>query len=340
METLEFSLLNDHQRDFPLCARPYREIAANLGVDETRVLRALAALQARGVVSRVGATFAPGRIGAATLAALRVPPGRIAEVAAMVSGYPEVNHNYERDHAYNLWFVVTAPASPRVAEVVADIERRAHCGPALNLPMVQAFHVDLGFDLTRSHEPLPVRQPSRADPYTLAPEAAQVIAALQHGLAIATRPYAELAARVRSDESRVITTLATLARDRVISRLGVIVRHRAVGYLANAMTVWDVPESDLGRAGTRLAAAPGVALCYERRRALPGWPYNLYCMLYGTERGEVVRRTADLSAECGLARCRRELLFSGRCFGQRAARYVAEESHGRDRPAYRELAPG
>ena len=105
---LEFRLLNEFQRDFPLCPAPFAELAARLGVGERTVLTGLEKLRREGKISRVGAVFAPKRIGASTLAAMAVPAQQLEAVAAAVNRFPEVNHNYEREHRFNLWFVVTA----------------------------------------------------------------------------------------------------------------------------------------------------------------------------------------------------------------------------------------
>lgn len=146
MNSLDKRLLNEFQRDFPLSPTPYADIAARLNVTEAEVLDALRRLSASGAISRVGPVIRPHAIGASTLAAMRVPPERLDAVAALVSGYPEVNHNYEREHAYNLWFVLTAPSKQRLAEVLRDIERRTGLAP-INLPLVRDYHIDLGFEL-------------------------------------------------------------------------------------------------------------------------------------------------------------------------------------------------
>jgi DNA-binding Lrp family transcriptional regulator len=146
MNGLEKSLLNDFQRDFPLSETPFSDIATRLGVDEAEVLNGLRELQAQGAVSRVGPVFQTGRTGASSLVAMAVPPERLEEVAGLVSACPETNHNYEREHRFNLWFVLTASSPERLQQVLDDIEQGSGIEP-LVLPMVEAYHIDLGFSL-------------------------------------------------------------------------------------------------------------------------------------------------------------------------------------------------
>jgi len=143
---LERRLLNDFQDGLPLSERPYAAIAERLGSSEGEVLHALAGLQAEGFISRVGPVFRPNRVGASTLAAMAVPAERLEDVAQRVSAYAEVNHNYEREHAFNLWFVATAPDRARLWEVLSEIE--AHTGiPVMDLPMIEDYFINLGFPL-------------------------------------------------------------------------------------------------------------------------------------------------------------------------------------------------
>ncbi len=143
---LEQHLLNDFQRDMSLSATPYADMAKQLGVSEEDVLQSMQSLQDRGVVSRVGPVFRPNRIGVSTLAAMSVPADELECVARIVSAFPEVNHNYERDHHFNLWFVVVAADKQRLQAVLAEIEQECDL-PLLNLPMQEDYFIDLGFDL-------------------------------------------------------------------------------------------------------------------------------------------------------------------------------------------------
>ena len=143
---LEQLLLNDFQHGLPLSPTPYADLAEKLGVYETTVLESLRRLQTEGVISRVGAVFRSNRVGASTLAALAVPADKLESIAAIVSDFSEVNHNYERDHHFNLWFVVIATDEENLDTVLAEIE--LGCGyPLLNLPMQEDYFIDLGFDL-------------------------------------------------------------------------------------------------------------------------------------------------------------------------------------------------
>ena len=146
LTALEKCLLNEYQRGFPLCASPFAEIAEQQGVSEEDVIGTLQSLQQRGLVSRVGPVFAPQRAGASTLAALAVPDAELAQVADFVSRFEAVNHNYEREHHYNLWFVVTAADEAQVQQVLDCIEQQTGL-PLLNLPLERSFFIDLGFPL-------------------------------------------------------------------------------------------------------------------------------------------------------------------------------------------------
>jgi DNA-binding Lrp family transcriptional regulator len=330
-------LLNEFQRDFPLVPRPYHALALRLGVSAEELIAGLARLIAEGSVSRVGATFVPGRIGAATLAALSVPPLRLAQVAELVNAFPEVNHNYEREHHFNLWFVVTAQDEPHVNSAVRAIERTADCGRALALPMVEPYCLDLGFDVSGGsgaggHDGRGRNLPVQGASVALTPGDCVLVSALQDGLPLASAPYAELARRAGMAEAAVIATLRRWLDDGVINRLGVIVRHHELGYRANAMVVWDVPNVEVRAAGQRVAAAPFVTLCYRRLRQLPVWRYNLYAMIHGKDRKEVEAQIAALRVNCDLIHYPFAVLFSRQRFKQCGAHYVpaaaTAELHG------------
>ena len=143
---LERRFLNAWQQEFPLSPTPYADIADELGVTETEVLQMLDSLSRRNILSRIGPVFTPNRAGASTLVAMAVPPEQLEPVAALVNSYDEVNHNYERQHDFNLWFVLTAADRARIDTIIDELREKTGF-QILNLPLEQAYHIDLGFPL-------------------------------------------------------------------------------------------------------------------------------------------------------------------------------------------------
>ncbi len=146
MTLLHKQLLDRFQRGFPLTPTPYQDIANELDCSEQEVLDALAFLREAAVISRIGPVFNHARAGSSTLAAMAVPADELDYVAELVNGYKEVNHNYAREHYYNLWFVVTASDDLHLKRTLNEISDVAGY-PILNLPMEKAYHIDLGFKL-------------------------------------------------------------------------------------------------------------------------------------------------------------------------------------------------
>ena len=314
-DDIDRTLMNAFQRDFPLLARPFDALARGLDIDEAEVIARLVRLRECGVVSRVGGTCRPNTAGASTLAAVAAPDDRIEAVAALIGAEPGVNHSYLRENAFNIWFVATGPDRVHVDATLARIGRKAGL-KVLDLRLVRPFNVDLGFGLDG---PAQVPAPREAHPEVLVAGDRAILQGLSEGLDLVPRPYAALAESVGRDEDAVLRRIGVLLEAGLIGRLGVIVRHRALGWTANAMVVWEAPDAVIAEAGPRLAVQPGVTLCYQRRPAGLDWPYTLYCMIHARSRGEALATLEAAEATAGLGGLPREILFSQRCFKQRGA---------------------
>lgn len=138
--------LNRFQQQLPLSRRPYAEMALELGISENQLLDLLKQLKNRHIISRVGAVFKPNRVGVSTLAAMAVPEQQLEEIAEVINAYPAVNHNYEREHHFNLWFVVTAENQEQLKKTIDDMQKQTGI-IILSLPMEKDYHIDLGFPL-------------------------------------------------------------------------------------------------------------------------------------------------------------------------------------------------
>lgn len=319
-DPLDARLLDEFQRDFPLSNRPFAALGAVFGLGEAQVLARLTRLCAAGAIARIGATVRPNTAGASTLAAMAVSEARIEAVAALVGAEPGVNHSYLRENHWNLWFVATASNPAGLADSLRRIESATGL-PVLDLRLQQAFNIDLGFRLLGGRQAM--GQTRAANLTALRPEDRPLLHALsQQGLGLVPQPYAVLAHRLGWTETEVTTRISALVGAGVITRHGIILRHRSLGWTANAMVVWSLPDDRITAAGTALAAHPGVTLAY-RRATVPGvWDWPLYSMIHGQSREQalaVLEAAQDLPELQGAAHC---VLFSTRCFKQSGARLM------------------
>lgn len=312
------ALLNPWQRGFPLLPEPYAALAQSLGWSTAELLDRLRALQQQGALSRIGGVFAAQTGGAALLSAMAVPPDRLDEVAAIVSAHPGVNHNYEREDRFNLWFVMTACDEAELERSMAALERETGLD-ALRLRMVRPYRIDLGFDLRQRTAGAPVSEAPRRRPEPVAAADRPLAALVEQGLPLIERPYASWAQELGCTEADVIACLQRWLDAGTVSRFGAVVRHHEFGFDANAMTVFDVPDELVDACGAALARADGVTLAYRRVRA-PEWRYNLYCMVHGRDRDAVLAVIENLVESCNLAAYPRRVLFSCRRFKQTGPR--------------------
>lgn len=151
----------------------------------------------------------------------------------------------------------------------------------------------------------------------------RVLAASLRGLPLSETPYAALAAELGVEEQDVLDSLGRLETAGVLKRFGLVVHHRELGFRANGMCVFDVPDDRVAAAAEALRVLPFVTLCYRRLRRPPHWPYNLFCMIHGTDRAEVEAQYAVARKSAGLDEVPSTILFSRRRFKQCAGRYVA-----------------
>lgn len=148
----------------------------------------------------------------------------------------------------------------------------------------------------------------------------QLLAHVAEGLPICSRPYLEIGERLNISETDVIERLKNLQASGIIKRFGVIVKHAALGYRANAMCVWHVPEELIDEIARQLLEFSFVTLCYQRP-ALPDWNYNLYCMIHGKDKATVLTQIAQINLRPQMQSYQHQVLFSRRCFKQRGAIY-------------------
>lgn len=143
MDELDRAIVNRLQGGFPLCERPFAAASNELQIDEEALLSRIQVLLEKGVLTRFGPMYDVERMGGAfALCAMSVPAGDLERVAALVNAHPEVAHNYERAHRFNLWFVLAASSREAIASLVEMIERETG-HPVMNLPREEEYFVAL-----------------------------------------------------------------------------------------------------------------------------------------------------------------------------------------------------
>jgi DNA-binding Lrp family transcriptional regulator len=147
MDAIDCAIINTLQGGFPVCEAPYAQVAADIGTTEAELMRRIDAMLADGTLTRFGPLFHAERLGGGlTLAAMCVPQHDFERIAAMVNAHPEVAHNYERDHGFNMWFVLATETPERITQVIRLIEGETGYS-VYNMPKLEEFFVGLRFDV-------------------------------------------------------------------------------------------------------------------------------------------------------------------------------------------------
>jgi siroheme decarboxylase len=139
-----------------------------------------------------------------------------------------------------------------------------------------------------------------------------IVRATQAGLPLCAQPYHAVAERVGVDPDEVMARMRRMLAAGIIRRIGAVPNHYRLGYRANGMSVWDVPDEQITELGRRVGALPFVSHCYRRPRRPPQWPYNLFAMVHGRTQDEVEAQVAEIAALLGDAARRHDVLYSTR----------------------------
>ncbi|WP_324663976.1 siroheme decarboxylase subunit beta [Haloarcula sediminis] len=304
IDDVDAALIDGFQSGFPVRERPFDAVGEQLGIPGDEALERVESLRDDGIFRRFGAVLNPPVIGSSTLAAVSVPEDRFDEVAAVINDYRQVNHNYARDHEWNMWFVVTAGSREKRDEILADIETQTGCS-VLVLPMLTDYYIDLEFPVVNADRfARESVDGTDASATRISEDAAadfsdldrRLLLAIQEGFPLSATPYRDIATTVGADVDDVLAAIERLRDDGCVKRIGCVVNHITTGFDNNCMVVWDVPDDRLDELGERVGELPYVTLCYHRpRRPEQDWPYNLFTMIHGREADAVDEKIDELS---------------------------------------------
>ncbi len=325
MDELARQFVNRYQGNFPICEQPFGEIASELDCGVIDLLETIRGLLEEGILSRFGPLYDAASMGGSlTLAALSVPEERFEEVTELVNDLPEVAHNYHRDHELNMWFVIATETPEGLQQTIDRIEQTANL-PVYNFPKLQTFYLGLWLEIDAdgSVTTRPIPGPMKQGGMIIDELDRSIVQATQEGLPLLAAPYTEVAGICGCDTETVLQRLRRMLDTGVIRRIGAIPNHYKLGLTGNGMTVWDVDDDRIQELGARVGRLDFVSHCYERPRHLPRWPFNLYAMVHGHDREEVMQKIPEIEQLLGKDCRQHDVLFSKQILKKTGLRLVA-----------------
>jgi Transcriptional regulators len=254
IDATDAALIDDYQSGFPVRERPFAHVAEELGIDEAETLDRTRALRDASVFRRFGAVLNPPVIGSSTLAAVSAPDSEFDAVAKTINGYRQVNHNYRRDHEWNMWFVVTAASRDRRDAILAEIETDTGYD-VLNLPMHTDYYIDLEFPVVNddrfaresvTETSVTATRISEEATGGLSGLDARILMEIQGGFPLVKTPYRAIAEAVNASVSEVTAAIDRLRDDDASNGLAVSSTRRTgfrtlydrVGRAGRALDTW------------------------------------------------------------------------------------------------------
>ncbi len=305
-------LLHLLQAEFPLSPQPFTRLASMSSMGSDEVMRRIEHLKKEGIVRMIGPVLEPHKLGyRTTLAAMNVPKSGLEQACRMLAVHPAISHAYERTHLFNLWFTLALPATSDVEEEVRRIADKAGAENFLSLPALRMFKITAYFDVGGGNRPKNVSSGTVEDSSSDALSAIDgaILSELQQDLPLIPEPFSPMAHTLGMETEEFLDGVRSLIRRKVIRRYSASVSHGKMGFTANGMCCWNVPENRIDAAGKMLASLPQVSHCYIRKTG-PFWPYNLFAMVHGRSRKLCEETVSKVSSETGLYD--RVLLYSTR----------------------------
>lgn len=299
LDAVDRRLLNRMQKDFPLASRPFTVIGQQMGISAEDALERTRRLKEAGIIRQISAIFDSRHLGySSTLVAMDIDEEQIDESAAGISEHPGVSHNYRRNHSYNLWFTLTLPLGSDLEAEVSTLSQRAGARKTRMLPALRLFKIGVELDLEQganAAEKKRIRQPERP----FAERDFAYVRVLQQDLPLDAAPFQGWASSLDLSEDELFTRAQEFIDSGVMRRFAAVLRHKKVGFLANGMVCWRVPEERLADLGYQLASYPQVSHCIQRA-VYPDWPYGVYCMIHAVSREKCEETARQMSLDIGI----------------------------------------
>jgi DNA-binding Lrp family transcriptional regulator len=321
-------LLNLIQVEFPVVPRPFAFLGDKLGIAEDDVVARLEGLKKDKIIRQISAIFDTRALGyKSSLVATRAPIDRVDEVAQVMNEHPGVSHNYRRDHEFNIWWTVAVPPSSSLEDHVNAVHELSGAEATRLMQTIRMFKIGVDLDMTGKRPmdaktTLPAYRASKKAGEPLDQHEIAVLRELQEDIALSPAPFAAMAERIGTTEDDVIETYHRFVDDGRCRRFAAVLHHRQAGFVANAMSVWKVPEERIDDVGMQMAGFAAVSHCYQRP-TYPDWPYNLFGMLHGRTKGDCEEAADAIARETGVSE--HAMLYSTKEYKKVRVRYYTED---------------
>ena len=290
LDNLDKEILNEIQWTFPLVSKPFDDLAKKFGISIDVIKERLIRLKKIGVLRQLSAIFDTRRLGyKSSLVAMEIEPDKLDFVASQINRHPGVSHNYERNHQFNLWFTLAVPPGSDLKSEVDKFTKLDGIKKTRMLPTIKLFKIGVKLDMVddKKHEIKPSEEKKKINnvKFVVTEEDKQFIRELQKDMEIIDRPFLKSAQTLGISEEQLFEKIKYYEEIGVMRRFAAILRHRDVGFTANGMIVWEVPEDRIEQVGEKLGAFPQVSHCYQRP-VYPDWPYNVFSMIHCKSKDE------------------------------------------------------
>ncbi len=328
MDNLDKEILNEIQWTFPLTSQPYHDIAKKFDVSLETVKERLIRLKKIGILRQLSAIFDTRKLGyKSSLVAMQIESDKLDYVALQVNKHPGVSHNYERNHQFNLWFTLAVPPGSDLKAEVDKFSKLKGIKMVRLLPTIKLFKIGVKLDMVeeKKHEIKPSEEKKKIRDVKFIPteEDKEFIRELQKDLDIVDKPFSKTAQKLGMTEEQIFEKLKYYEEIGVMRRFAAILRHRDLGFVANGMIVWKVPEERITEVGVKLGSFPQVSHCYQRP-VYPDWPYNVFSMIHCKSEDEAHQVAKTIQNQINVENYM--ILFSSREFKKTRVEYFVEQN--------------
>lgn len=321
-------LLNEIQWTFPLVTRPFDAIAKKFDTTPEIIKEKLNNLKEIGVLRQLSAIFDTRKLGyTSSLVAMEIEHDKLEYVASQINRHPGVSHNYERDHQFNLWFTLAVPPGADLNSELEKFNVLKGIKKVRKLPTLQLFKIGVKLDMVddKKHEVAPTEEKKEIKNIKFEPteDDKDFIRELQKDMDIVDEPFVKAANNLGITEDELFSKMKHYESLGVLRRFAAILRHRQVGFTANGMIVWKVPEDRITSVGETLGSFPQVSHCYERP-TYDDWPYNVFSMIHCKTHDEAYDVAKTIQNQIDVNEYK--ILFSSREFKKTRVEYFVENS--------------